>query len=68
MNNELQEKLESYINGNLSVMREYLKQKPYMQLEVYELLSDKEKPIFLERVRAWHNSEFEYSNLSNKAV
>ena len=61
--NELQELIDTYINGNLSVIREAINKRPWLQTDIYIALPSDYKDLFINRCRAWHSEAFQYSNI-----
>lgn len=60
--------IETYLNGNLSTVRDAIAKCPWLQTEIYIALPSDAKDLFMERCRAWHNAAYEYHNLNPKTI
>ena len=57
----LDEHIESYLNGNLSETKQAIREKPWLQSDIYAGLPDNAKDLFMQRCRVWHESYYTYS-------
>ena len=54
---EIEALIETYINGNISIVRDIVLKKPYLQLEIYTGLPEDLKPRFKELCRKWNKDK-----------
>ena len=59
----IQEQVESYLNGNLSETAQAIVDKPWLQSDIYDALSDTDKALFMQRCRVWHENRYTYTKL-----
>lgn len=60
----IEEITESYLNGKLTITKNKIFEKPWLQSDIYEQLPEGERELFMRRCRAWHQDRFSYNHLN----